>query len=775
MILSLLIALWRNRRLPKWYAVAAQGVLAQSWLPWLPEQTFQTHCWFLSALVPYWLLFDVLFRRCVMGISRVTTGCLWLIVLSLPPWATVFLPGSLPGQNANWYASHQHGQLSDAVDYAVVILKFQPVCYLHVFVFGMVLARTRLLIERDLAAASPCNKYPAAQFQRTSAITVQHVRSQARRAAPLFTRVAEVLFRFGASIGYAGLFVVFTVEDVRPPSYKISARLTVLMLLQGLVLVGLAPIAPRQSASASPIALTQRQQPASLGQLSSDSPRILNDWMDPIEWLLCRAPAACGDLSYAQYVLQFIAYNLWPRQYLSHAWELPLFMVWLLSVAYIASHMVIAPLRQAWLRATPRSLLVISIVCSSIGAGICIADDISRHHSGGEHDTCGNQIGSLAAQPPAYVRVAPEAIDVKLNWTIVAGEFAVERSIINPSLLWSGGMLHRAARAHAVSCVATSGVRYAGQTNVTEYTTTWHSDILYSEEVAADEAAWQTWDVAAWKLDGHGSVQLRKLHLHHGNASLPWGPLCESSPRWQPGNSTLWRKIVTGPEDPKLVNAFQTDSSTRLPPRVVFGSMPPAAASDAQACDPHPKYQMYQTTDPDHTAAMSLHGVQLQCGRPTADEKNWIYFVDQGSLRYVYAVSPHAVVSQAASGACDYGRRYVGQLSSSASRSLAELAALDGIRVHGSASAINWDGSSRLALFHTKDPRGAYVTAAYIMDSLPPYTVRNVSRPLPVAGGHTSFASSLAWAPGGNKIVIGYGQADAHSRALVVSRSVAVL
>ena len=52
----------------------------------------------------------------------------------------------------------------------------------------------------------------------------------------------EKLFRFGATIGYFGLLLVFNVKEMRPASHKLSARLSVLMLLQGLVLVGLAPI-----------------------------------------------------------------------------------------------------------------------------------------------------------------------------------------------------------------------------------------------------------------------------------------------------------------------------------------------------------------------------------------------------------------------------------------------------------------------------------------------------------------------------------------------------
>ena len=44
LLLALLVQWWRGRALPSWWAVLSQGVLAQSWLPWLPEQALQLHC-----------------------------------------------------------------------------------------------------------------------------------------------------------------------------------------------------------------------------------------------------------------------------------------------------------------------------------------------------------------------------------------------------------------------------------------------------------------------------------------------------------------------------------------------------------------------------------------------------------------------------------------------------------------------------------------------------------------------------------------------------------
>ena len=68
-----------------------------------------------------------------------------------------------------------------------------------------------------------------------------------------------------------------------------------LILLQGLLLVGLCPI----------------EQP-------KESRRWR--WHDPVEWLLSHAPPAWGNVSYAQYILQFLAYAVWPREHLTSWW-----------------------------------------------------------------------------------------------------------------------------------------------------------------------------------------------------------------------------------------------------------------------------------------------------------------------------------------------------------------------------------------------------------------------------------------------------------------------
>lgn len=728
--LALLVNAWRGRALPEWYELLAQGFLVQAWLPWLPEKTVQVHCWFVSALVPYWLLFDWILHHGILKLRSLRATSLTLLLLSLPPWLALIFPSVLPDGNANWYASHRTGKLNDATDYAVVLLKFHPASYFHVFVFGMVLARLRSLLGEQLL--------------------------RGLKSPPQAARYLERLLRFGATIGYAGLLVVFLVEEVRPPSYKLSARLSVLMLLQGLVLIGLAPIA--------------------LPAPNDGQSRL----RDPLEWLLSKSPAALGNVAYSQYVIHFIAIALWPVERLENAGEVALFFLFLLSASYLCSRLIIPPCNTIWRKASPRALLAIAAAVAAIGAAGCAVHDALRSspHSVGlasQPMEC-ERATDAPALPPPYVMVAesadgtPSAVDVRLNWTVELSDFAEERDVINPNLLWSGGRLRRAARAHSVvRCVNRSGT-YNGSV-ATEITTTWYSDLAIDLDSTdeADEEAWAQWNVSAWRLDG--SAPLRRLDLRSGDDE-PWGPLSAAAPRWYAKNRTLLRTVVSGAEDPKLV---------ALPPSfgegigVAFSSLPPLWNQEGLGTSGVPRYQMYQTVgavvsippDSPHPHRYRAVASRLQCGLAGTHEKNWISFARGNRLHYVWKVFPHWVITADMEGGC-LPARYVSS-ESTVTEELHMLASTEGLQLHGSGSAIAWSEEHNLALFHTKDALGRYVSFAYLMLSRPPFTVTNVSRPLPLQGGVHSFASSVSIVPGGAKVVVAYGVADAQSRALVMS------
>ena len=803
--LALIINWWRDYTLPEWYELVAQGFFLQSWLPWLPERTVQVHCWFLSAMLPYWLSYDVFLHQIIYRITEVRRACLILILLTLPPWLLFIFPSSFSGGDPQWYSTHKTGSLTSATDFGVVILKFHPICYVHVFIFGMVLARLRQLVaEKILMAAEGMN---------------------VQQGTLGMAGVLERLFRFGATIGYFGLLLVFNVKELRPASHKLSARLSILMLLQGLVLVGLAPI--------SNPAVCNNEEVKKYSFAYYVTKRRLRD---PVEWLFSHAPATWGNLSYAQYVLQFVAYSLWPVKSLGPG-DVVLFFMFLLSMSQVCCLLIALPASGWWTKARPSRIASVPCIVALIGAGLCaINRNFDRGGSLANVDGCGHPI-TQAVLPPAYVHVADEARDVRLNWTAKASDFAVPRTLINPSVLWSEGRLLRAARAHAITCAANRSFTYEGKA-ATELTTTWHSDIVLDDGEGEGHdngiEAWASWDVDRWGLDG--TAPLRRLRTSHDSGPL-LSTRCGDATSWQPTNNTLLRKRVFGAEDPKLFmlpsasgsadsgassaesgagsaesGAGSADSGATSPGfassaesgagsaesgagSANSGATSPGFASvgiafsrlTCQQVGEKPQYGMFQIVGQvDLSSEAGTFGARaslLPCGEDDGrDEKNWIAFRQGDMLRYVYSINPHVVKTvNATSSECSLepdvktdqrtDKTDLGQGSKEAFEALTSLAPEGGaVRLHGSGTSVRWSKDLYLNLFHTKDGTDRYVTMAYLMSATFPFAITNVSRPLPLQGGNASFASSLALSPGGSKVVVGYGVADTEARALVMSR-----
>jgi len=187
---------------PSFPVLLLQVWLAQAWVPLITERTLQMQCWFISCLVVYWVAFRPLFG-CVSRLKSLSGVVSCMIVLYLLPWLAVSLP-AIAG-DAEWYEEHTFGRLDSPLDFVVVFLKFHPLCYVHVFILGLLLARFRELLE-------PFAKHVAV------------------------ANVMQVL----APLGYLGLLLVFCLPALRPPGAKLSARLSVLLPLQSAVLLGLA-------------------------------------------------------------------------------------------------------------------------------------------------------------------------------------------------------------------------------------------------------------------------------------------------------------------------------------------------------------------------------------------------------------------------------------------------------------------------------------------------------------------------------------------------------
>ncbi|KAK3253314.1 hypothetical protein CYMTET_37437 [Cymbomonas tetramitiformis] len=679
--LALLVKIADSKSLPDTWILALQSVLLQSWVPQATENALQTHCWFLSSMLLYWATFGRVYPLVRRADLPATCGA--LLALACLPWLTLVVP-ALADEPLNWYTAHQFGDTGSSTDLGVVVLKFHPVCYMHVFLFGMLLARLRALL---LLPPEP---------------------------GPQTTIVAALrpVCGHGAVVGYTGLLLVFFVKAIRPAAHKLSSRLSILMPLQGLLLLG----------------------------LSSET--------DPVSLVFQRLPALLGEVSYAQYVLQFVVYDVW----MTRPIETPAFFLFLLGVSVLAYYLVQRPGQSLWMEhqrftpAAPVTLLIALMIAAATydpgSSSSAPCDDPYVGYSFNEY----------------------RVVDVCLNLTAprrAANGDAL--AVINPSLAVRDQRLVLAARGHAIATSQTEGM-WNGRT-VTEHTTVWTSDVLIGSN-AYDAAGWAGWDVAAWGLD----VPLEAAPVVVSVATSTgheWGypgpELCEPEPSYIAANNTLLRgPKVTGAEDPKLLNLAHGMG-------LIFTSLPPVALAPNGAECHQSKYavkQMYMTKDVDALLQQDDRaGVRIACGSLERDEKNWIGFVWEEQMMYVYSIAPHRILHvRAADGLC------VAAYESSYPPLMDLVTSNSKNRIHGSGTATKvetGDGAPYyVALMHTKSEEGLYTTMAYTFQASPPFAILRVSQALPLQNSAYAFASGLLLIE--DKAVITYGVHDSISRALVM-------
>lgn len=714
-LLAAIIQICKGGNLPNIEVLLVQSFMLQSWLPSLTEHALQAHCWFLSSMIFYWLGFGWVYKR-IRNLSLRMT-CFVCFLCCLLPWMTIIVPALDNSLSETWYTDHRWGKTESAVDILTVMLKFHPFFYIHVFVFGMLLAVFRCHLKRLHAMSED-------------------------RGLPVGAAVSVLTYfaRFGATLGYAGLILLFTDQSLLPPAYKISERLSILLPLQGLVLLGLSPL-PHVVAN--------------------------NGIRDPLAVLFALVPSWIGDVSYCQYVLQFNMYSLFPLEKITD----PSFFIFLLGGSALGFKLVQEPGARAWKFVSKtwakRSTVILLVLPASALATLLL---MAKAINGLPTARVKKATSNFTMAPP-YVRIAPEAVDLKLNWTTTVNSTLEddEPVLINPSFLFrqddnGGTEWVRSVRSHSVQEILTQ------HTFNTEKILSFESSILVRSEAFLGNlsAGFDDHDVLKWGLDGNAVMQPVNSNLvsHLGKKAL-WTDLCEPKASYDSGAKVLLRKQVSGPEDPKLIELprqFAGNSTWGIS----FSSLPPAslrsAKSDQQQCRGTEKAvtQMYLASDgPGLASGQKVPGVRLKCGDPKATEKNWIGFTHEGHLYYIYSVEPHVVVhARTADGAC------VQHYESSSK----ELAAIKkrGVAVRGSATAVRYSEREFLALLHTHGSSG-YSTLAYTFEASPPFRVLRVSTPLPLRGEGRAFASSLATVS--DKVLIGYGVADRESRVLVMSRA----
>ena len=176
-----------------------------------------------------------------------------------------------------------------------------------------------------------------------------------------------------------------------------------------------------------------------------DSVRASVFAVDPIARLFGCAPEIIGDVSYCQYLLQWIAYDLWPLAKLPAA-DLMAFLAFLLLLSYVLAKGVLGWAKGLWLRQKERPALTMLLPAFTTVVLLVVGVIYSLTAPGG-----GRSGAPGSALPPDYVALDDGAVDLKLNWTSSTTRRADARQIINPFLLLArDGSLLCAACQHAI-------------------------------------------------------------------------------------------------------------------------------------------------------------------------------------------------------------------------------------------------------------------------------------------------------------------------------------
>jgi len=466
-------------QVPSAAVLVAQSFLAQAWVPQWTEHSLQSHCWFLSCMVVYWFCFKPLSKA--VGWLSFRGVVLWMAFLFFLPWLTVIVP-ELTGDGATWYQVHGWGQDDTWQDLTVITLKFNPICYAHIFILGMLLAKLRLLLDKKVAASK-------------------------------IERWASLVLEFVMPLGYLGLLLVFCVPDLRPWGYKLSARLSVLLPFQAMVLLGLA------------------------GLPSLPLP-FLASMMAKLDFL--------QDYSYAVYVFQFICYSVWP---VSGQVNLFFFIVFVMATAIVMVYTVQRPI-QAWWGRHEKGRLAVPFVLAAILVGFSFVPQPS--------------VAIQLADLPALRRLGPEMVDLRMPCSSVEAGGA---SLINPALFFQGDKVVLVARRHSLEISRRVGDFNGSAATILDET--WHSQIMLGS-AAVDLEAFDRWPMTGV---APFQVELKEWAGLRTPSGKLWADLCVKE-TWVAENNTLVRHIVTGPEDAKVVggvNGSVTVSFNSLPPKGARG------------------------------------------------------------------------------------------------------------------------------------------------------------------------------------------------------------
>lgn len=764
-LLSVIIALAALALKGKLFAVRpsaliAQIFLIQSWLPSETEYALQSQCWFLSAIIPFWLLHQSILTK----VERLSTHSIVLLLgwISLLPWLFLVLLPNVLMVPLDWYSTHKWQVVHGWVDVAVVVLKFHPVCYLHIYVFGMALA-------------------------------VLYVRLQQRDAGVPWP------IRHGAVIAYALLFLIFTLPVLCPPARKLLCRLGGLAPLQGLLLLGL-------SEGHDPIAkLLQSNVFATTGAWSFGIYifhfEVLALW-GGIEtgqaggigyWMVLLAVAAL-----AHHYVQ-VPWGTDQRQSMSLRFAVASVLVVAIMLSSVPGHVRAEFFSPRVQRLNPSAIVYrggavdfrLNLRVAKEEHELAFADWLN----GGQGSVMINP--SLAQDPdnPSSIWIAArihrkdteelgvhseELAGIFLGYEKKAKKAGAEKKE-SKKVKQEEGLKNKTVekkagkRPAASNPVGEAGGGGRGNTSV--------SIVKWNSRVTVGVMDLKTLTVGAQAVmhplfftrPSKGASSSTNTPFLGGEEERRWVP-CTPPPVRVEGNNSVTITFSTGPEDPRLYFS-QHDRAMHMS---VF-SYEPGAETDKEIplpCADRQSYgRMYETVVSPKFSVMTTEELTYDDPSRFPIEKNWMHFEHNGMSHYIRSLQPFVVL---ASSRNSQGLKEVKREEVMAFR----LAAERHLVIHGGSNAVlishreRWRRSGMmttyyLGTFHTRDAQDRYRNYAFAFQPSQPFAILGITPQLPLVdtgGRMNAFLSGLLVASPEvtSTVFFSYGAGDEESRVLSV-------
>ncbi|CAE7191314.1 mdmB [Symbiodinium necroappetens] len=724
--------------LPSGWVLLMQAWLMQAWVPTVTEKGLQMQCWFLSCLVVYWTCFPTFARR--VSQIQLQEVLLGMAALCSFPVLYMLIPDLFYG-TTNWYEYHSWGKMRNATDIIVIVIKFHPICYLHVFLLGMLLARLRLLLSEEMA-------------------------SEMRRALAL-------LLDLLAPVGYFGLLLVFNVPAASPPYAKLSARILVLLPLQAAILLGLA-------------GLEGFPQPKLAKWVSGLNFLESYSYCVYVMQFICMKLWAGQEFSVPffmyliaiatlmQVFVQRPAEVLWKISPLKAAWMAPAGISMVLLLIWLGGWFLPAPTVEVDLpakihqdglldvrlplvmsdkdmRATGGGVFINpSIAVSPDGNRLIIAARLHRRSSRLLRESS-NSIGNESNVTNNATKHDYEAVLEEIwHSQIVVG--SVRMAAEDWRRFFSGQLPEMTLRPW-------SGLRMEDGKN-------WTYPNLCEREKYVPE------NKTLIRLVVTGPEDPKVIPLTQGYCDKSSADC--STPR-EPGD-------LCGSSRDHCRNCHSRWCSSEEV-QIAFSSYTPKAGKDCKRRD---VMQMFLASGVDAKAVDKVsQGLHLKCGQWNHNEKNWIPFQRNSRTYVVYSLVPHLVHELVHDGQGTCGSQFrtlFPPLAQMQEKNLDKAYRGSGQAVHVDASAaraanLTLRQSHFLALFHVADLKvRRYWHYAYRFSPDPPFQILQVSKALPLQElPPRPFAPRFAFASGlavhGHQVTIAYAAGDREPRALSMTLS----